>query len=85
MKKKKKNAVCGYHYLRTLNIVHRDIKPLNMLIMIDETNRLSLKITDFGVSKMNAHQDEEMSTIIGSNRYMVCPLPSHTLLFGSSP
>lgn len=39
--------MCGLKYLHNENIVHRDLKCTNILIMDDNT----LKITDFGTAK----------------------------------
>ena len=39
----------GLKYIHSLNIIHRDIKPCNILINCDT---LELKITDFGISRI---------------------------------
>lgn len=56
----------GLQYLYTQNIVHRDIKPQNILVSNDKI----LKIIDFGLSKNININNEIMDTICGSPMYM---------------
>lgn len=45
-------AIKGLHYLHRLNIVHRDIKPQDILLVFTDVNKseVSVKICDFGLS-----------------------------------
>lgn len=48
-----RQAALGLHYLHNLNIVHRDIKPQNILISfpLKPSNQRKVMISDFGLSK----------------------------------
>jgi len=57
----------GLQYLhRELHIIHRDIKPHNILV----NSQGILKITDFGVSGELAHTQAMAKTFIGTVKYM---------------
>jgi serine/threonine-protein kinase 11 len=43
-----KQLISGLGYLHANSVIHRDIKPGNLLITIDET----VKISDFGVAEV---------------------------------
>tara|TARA_B100000787_G_C16188471_1_gene296054 strand:+ start:1200 stop:2417 length:1218 start_codon:yes stop_codon:yes gene_type:complete len=56
----------GLQYLFKQNIIHRDIKPQNILVSNDKI----LKIIDFGLSKSINRNEEMMDTVCGSPLYM---------------
>ncbi|MCP4130560.1 MAG: AAA family ATPase [bacterium] len=56
--------------LHKMNIIHKDIKPQNILVDI---NSLGVKITDFGIASVLTHDDDEIydsNVIVGTLPYM---------------
>uniref|UniRef100_A0A914V853 non-specific serine/threonine protein kinase n=1 Tax=Plectus sambesii TaxID=2011161 RepID=A0A914V853_9BILA len=46
------NLACGVAYLHSAKIVHRDIKPTNILLTKPKNGEMRAKISDFGLSKV---------------------------------
>ncbi|KAJ3157849.1 hypothetical protein HDU89_000228 [Geranomyces variabilis] len=70
-----RQMILGIEYLHEHDIVHRDIKPDNMLMSADGT----LKIVDFGVSEIFQGDDDKVKTAAGSPAFSapeVC-VPHH--------
>ncbi|WP_322760485.1 Hsp70 family protein [Frankia sp. Cr2] len=56
-------------YAHTRGVLHRDIKPGNLVFAHDETGDL-LKVTDFGISKIFEGSAATASAVVGTPRYM---------------
>lgn len=57
------------NYLHSHEICHRDLKPENLLF--SETDNInSLKLIDFGLSKMMGQKNEQMTTRVGTPYYI---------------
>eukprot|EP01006_Ploeotia_vitrea_P020937 TRINITY_DN53257_c0_g1_i1.p1 TRINITY_DN53257_c0_g1~~TRINITY_DN53257_c0_g1_i1.p1 ORF type:complete len:503 (+),score=51.74 TRINITY_DN53257_c0_g1_i1:31-1539(+) len=60
----------GLQHLHAANLVHRDIKPDNLLLNWDDTNGVQLKIADFGLSKLwSPHSDVTFAPTEGTKPY----------------
>ena len=67
----------GLSFAHTQNIIHRDMKPQNVLLTAD---RVTVKICDFGVARMAATDDPV--TRVGTNIYAP---PEHSPMLSDSP
>jgi serine/threonine protein kinase len=54
------------HYAHQQGVLHRDIKPAN--IILDQAGRL--KITDFGIARIDSIELTQKSSVVGSPGYM---------------
>ncbi|CAN5868107.1 hypothetical protein BH23THE1_BH23THE1_26350 [soil metagenome] len=60
----------AFQYLRTNNIMHRDIKLSNILLH-EENGKLDLKLSDFGFAKSYEQTDQSLeATLCGTPYYM---------------
>ncbi len=77
-------------YLHSKNIVHRDIKPQNILVKIDKCNpgHEQLKLIDYGFSTLSkflfiaANKSRKLNAICGTPNFMAPELLSSKEYFG---
>ena len=51
------------------NIIHRDLKAENFVLIIDENNNINIKIIDFGLAIEKPKNGEKLKEIIGTRKY----------------
>ena len=56
----------GMKFIHFQEIIHRDLKPSNILIAADGT----IKISDFGISKLMSPDETTMTVGVGTNKFM---------------
>jgi hypothetical protein len=54
-------------YAAQAGVIHRDIKPANLLI---DPEKLTLKVVDFGVARMEGSDLTQTGTVLGTPHYM---------------
>lgn len=62
----------GLEWLHSLSIIHRDIKPTNVLLM-EMSTELVVKISDFGFAKQVQVPDSQMSVVPDGSDYWRAP------------
>ncbi len=69
--------VCeGLEHAHKAGVIHRDLKPGNIMLVKDQDGQQSVKIVDFGIAKMLHNEDEDSPSLtrtgdlVGSPLYM---------------
>ncbi|KAF4018251.1 hypothetical protein G4228_010017 [Cervus hanglu yarkandensis] len=62
-------AVAGMNHLRENGIVHRDIKPGNIMRLLGEEGQSIYKLTDFGAAR-ELDDDEKFVSVYGTEEYL---------------
>ncbi|XP_057710481.1 serine/threonine-protein kinase TBK1 [Corythoichthys intestinalis] len=63
------DVVAGMNHLREYGIVHRDIKPGNIMRVIGDDGRSVYKLTDFGAARQ-LEDDEQFVSLYGTEEYL---------------
>uniref|UniRef100_A0A670JRR1 Serine/threonine-protein kinase TBK1 n=1 Tax=Podarcis muralis TaxID=64176 RepID=A0A670JRR1_PODMU len=64
-----RDVVAGMNHLRENGIVHRDIKPGNIMRVIGEDGQSVYKLTDFGAAR-ELDDDEQFVSLYGTEEYL---------------
>ena len=56
----------GMKYVHFRKVIHRDLKPTNILVTSDGT----IKISDFGISKLMSAEEQSMTKGLGTQKFM---------------
>ncbi|KAG8447019.1 hypothetical protein GDO86_014460 [Hymenochirus boettgeri] len=64
-----RDVVAGMNHLRENGIIHRDIKPGNIMRMIGEDGQSVYKLTDFGAAR-ELEDDEQFVSLYGTEEYL---------------
>lgn len=62
--------VAGMNHLRENGVVHRDIKPGNIMRLVGEDGQSIYKLTDFGAAR-ELEDDEKFVSVYGTEEYLV--------------
>ena len=60
----------GMKYLQDMDIVHRDIKPGNIMRRFGPDKRPSFKLADFGAAR-ELQEDQQFMSLYGTEEYLV--------------
>ncbi|KAL8611310.1 hypothetical protein ACOMHN_013741 [Nucella lapillus] len=63
------NVAAGIQYLRQVAVVHRDIKPGNIMRYLTEDGSSVYKLTDFGAAR-DLNDDENFTSLYGTEEYL---------------
>jgi len=65
-----RDAAMGMHAAHAVGVVHRDIKPGNILVERSDDGALRPHVMDFGVAHLRAGSATETGTVLGTPHYM---------------
>lgn len=64
-----KSTAAGMKHLRDMNIMHRDLKPGNIMKFISEDGSSIYKLTDFGAAR-ELEDDQQFMSLYGTEEYL---------------
>lgn len=63
------HLTAGMKHLRDNNLVHRDLKPGNIMKFVQEDGSTIYKLTDFGAAR-ELHEDQQFVSLYGTEEYL---------------
>ena len=63
------HLAAGMKHLRDLNVIHRDLKPGNIMKFIGEDGHSIYKLTDFGAAR-ELEEDQQFMSLYGTEEYL---------------
>ncbi len=67
--------VCeGLEHAHKAGVIHRDLKPGNIMLVKDQDGQQSVKIVDFGIAKILHNEDEDSPSLTGTGDLVGSPL-----------
>uniref|UniRef100_A0A1B6E921 Protein kinase domain-containing protein n=1 Tax=Clastoptera arizonana TaxID=38151 RepID=A0A1B6E921_9HEMI len=63
------HLTAGMKHLRDNNLVHRDLKPGNIMKFISDTGKTIYKLTDFGAAR-ELEEDQQFMSLYGTEEYL---------------
>lgn len=69
-----RSPVAGMNHLRESSVVHRDIKPGNIMRLVGDAGQSIYKLTDFGAAR-ELDDDEQFVSVYGTEEYLVSAGP----------
>jgi len=63
------HLTAGMKHLRDNNLVHRDLKPGNIMKFLSDDGLPIYKLTDFGAAR-ELHEDQEFMSLYGTEEYL---------------
>ncbi|HJW04641.1 MAG TPA: serine/threonine-protein kinase, partial [Azospira sp.] len=60
----------GLDYAHQAGVVHRDVKPANIIVLDGSTNTGAVKLADFGIAQLQSSAKTMTGTMLGTPKYM---------------
>lgn len=64
-----KHLRAGIKHLRDMNVIHRDLKPGNIMKFLSEDGQSIYKVTDFGAAR-ELEEDQQFASLYGTEEYL---------------
>jgi serine/threonine-protein kinase len=65
-----KKILLAARFAHRRGVIHRDLKPHNVIISSDQSNEEEVKVADFGIARAGASEITEVGAIMGTAQYL---------------